>query len=300
MTELEIDAFLNIVKYGSITKTTEILYISQPALSRRIKSLENELQYKLFIRQKGVRNITLTPQGEAFVLIAEKWKELWLETKDISPISKNTMFHISAIDSINSYILSKVYKTFIEENNHIHLVIHNLHSQDSYKYVENKLVNLGFISDDMYSKDVKTVPIFSEKMCFISNTENNYPNVVHPSNLDCKWEIRLPWNPEFDKWHNYWFGTTSKSLIIVDKMSILDDFLQIKNSWAIVPFSIGNWLVKNNKNLQISELEEAPPDRIYYYIQHINYKSEYVDKFLRILQKYLETIPGIVVLLKYI
>ena len=300
MTELEIDAFLNIVKYGSITKAAEILYISQPALSRRIKSLESELQYKLFIRQMGVRNITLTPQGEAFVLIAEKWKELWLETKDISPISKNTMFHISAIDSINSYILSKVYKTFIEENNHIHLVIHNLHSQDSYKYVENKLVNLGFISDDMYSKDVKTVPIFSEKMCFISNTENNYPNVVHPSNLDCKWEIRLPWNPEFDKWHNYWFGTTSKSLIIVDKMSILDDFLQIKNSWAIVPFSIGNWLVKNNKNLQISELEEAPPDRIYYYIQHINYKSEYVDKFLRILQKYLETIPGIVVLLKYI
>ena len=300
MTELEIDAFLNIVKYGSITKAAEILYISQPALSRRIKSLESELQYKLFIRQKGVRNITLTPQGEAFVLIAEKWKELWLETKDISPISKNTMFHISAIDSINSYILSKVYKTFIEENNHIHLVIHNLHSQDSYKYVENKLVNLGFISNDMYSKDVKTVPIFSEKMCFISNTENNYPNVVHPSNLDCKWEIRLPWNPEFDKWHNYWFGTTSKSLIIVDKMSILYDFLQIKNSWAIVPFSIGNWLVKNNKNLQISELEEAPPDRIYYYIQHINYKSEYVDKFLRILQKYLETIPGIVVLLKYI
>lgn len=300
MTELEIDAFLNIVKYGSITKAAEILYISQPALSRRIKSLESELQYKLFIRQKGVRNITLTPQGEAFVLIAEKWKELWLETKDISPISKNTMFHISAIDSINSYILSKVYKTFIEENNHIHLVIHNLYSQDSYKYVENKLVNLGFISNDMYSKDVKTVPIFSEKMCFISNTENNYPNVVHPSNLDCKWEIRLPWNPEFDKWHNYWFGTTSKSLIIVDKMSILDDFLQIKNSWAIVPFSIGNWLVKNNKNLQISELEEAPPDRIYYYIQHINYKSEYVDKFLRILQKYLETIPGIVVLLKYI
>lgn len=63
MTELEIDAFLNVIKYGSITKAAEVLYISQPALSRRIKSLENELQYKLFIRQKGVRNIELTPQG---------------------------------------------------------------------------------------------------------------------------------------------------------------------------------------------------------------------------------------------
>lgn len=208
------------------------------------------------------------------------------------------MFHICAIDSINTYILPKVYKTFIEKNNHVHLVIHNLHSQDSYTYIENKIVNLGFISDDMYNKDVKTVPIFSEKMCFISNKENNYPTSVHPSNLDCKLEIKLPWNPEFDKYHNYWFGATSKSLIIVDKMSILDDFLQIKNSWAIVPMSIGHWLVKNNCNLQISEIEDAPPERIYYYIQHINYKSKYVDKFLRILQEHLETIPGIVVLLK--
>lgn len=298
MTELEIDAFLNVVKYGSITKAAEILYVSQPALSRRIRSLENELQYKLFIRQKGVRSVELTPQGEAFVLIAEKWKELWIETKDISPIPKNTVFHVAAIDSINTYILPKVYKTFIEENNHIRLFMHNLHSQDIYTNIENKIVNLGFISDDMYNKDVKTIPIFSEKMCFISNKENNYAKVVHPANLDCNLEIKLPWNPEYDKWHNYWFGTTSKFLIIVDKMSILNDFLQIKNSWAIVPLSIANWLVKNNNDLQISEIKEPPPERIYYYIQHINYKSEYVNKFLNILQKHLETIPGIVVLLK--
>ncbi len=298
MTELEIDAFLNIVKYNSITKAAEILYISQPALSRRIKTLENELQYKLFTRKKGVRNIELTPQGEAFILIAEKWKELWLETKNISPIPKNTMFHIGAIDSINTYILPKVYKSFIEQNNHIHLVMHNLHSQDLYTNVENKIVNLGFISDDRYNKNIKTIPIFSEKMCFISNKKNNYPKTVHPSNLNCKLEIKLPWNPEFDKWHNYWFGTTSKFLIIADKISILDDFLQIKNSWAIVPLSIGNWLVENNSDLKISQIEDPPPERIYYYIQHINYKSEYVDKFLNILQKHLETIPGIVVLLK--
>ena len=78
MTQLEIEAFLNIVKYGSITKAAEVLYISQPALSRRIKSLENELQYELFIRQKGIRNVILTPQGEAFIPIAEKWQQLWL------------------------------------------------------------------------------------------------------------------------------------------------------------------------------------------------------------------------------
>lgn len=298
LTQLEIEAFLNIVKYGSITKAAEVLYISQPALSRRIKSLENELQYELFIRQKGIRNVILTPQGEAFIPIAEKWQQLWLETKEIKTLPKNTVFHIAAIDSINTYILPKVYKSFVEENHQIHLVIHSLHSDDCYKYVENKIVNLGFISDDMYSKDVKTIPIFSEKMCFICHKQDNYPKFVHPSKLDCKLEIRLPWNPEFDKWHNYWFGPLSKSLIIVDKMSLLDNFLQIKNSWAIVPLSIGYWLAQNNNNLEIHEIDDGPPERIYYYIQHMDYHSKYIDIFLHILQDHLNSIPGVVCLLK--
>ena len=99
MTELEIDAFLNVIKYGSITKAAEVLYISQPALSRRIKSLENELQYKLFIRQKGVRNIELTPQCEAFVLIANKWKELLLD-KIIYLKLQNTLCFIYAQSTV--------------------------------------------------------------------------------------------------------------------------------------------------------------------------------------------------------
>ncbi|MGN1033940.1 MAG: LysR family transcriptional regulator, partial [Intestinibacter sp.] len=138
MTQLEIEAFLNIVKYGSITKAAEILYISQPALSRRIKSLENKLQYELFIRQKGIRNVILTPQGKAFIPIAEKWQQLWIETKGIKNLPKNTVFHIAATDSINTYVLPKVYKSFVEENTQIHLVVHSLYSDDCYKYVENK------------------------------------------------------------------------------------------------------------------------------------------------------------------
>ena len=99
MTELEIDAFLNVIKHGSITKAAEVLYISQPALSRRIKSLENELQYKLFIRQNGVRHIELTPQGEAFVLITEKWKELLLEKKIYLKL-QNTLCFIYAQSTV--------------------------------------------------------------------------------------------------------------------------------------------------------------------------------------------------------
>ena len=43
MTFLEIEAFLSIVQHGSFSAAAEKLYITQPALGRRIRALEEEL-----------------------------------------------------------------------------------------------------------------------------------------------------------------------------------------------------------------------------------------------------------------
>lgn len=54
--------FLAVVQEKNITKAAEKLLISQPALSKQLSDLENELGAKLFIR--GHRQITLTSEGE--------------------------------------------------------------------------------------------------------------------------------------------------------------------------------------------------------------------------------------------
>lgn len=53
--------FLVVAREQNITKAAEILHISQPALSRQLMQLEEELGVKLFVR--GKRNITLTEEG---------------------------------------------------------------------------------------------------------------------------------------------------------------------------------------------------------------------------------------------
>lgn len=67
MTNLEIEAFLAVVRLGSITAAAQAIFITQPALSRRLQTLEEELGYPLFRRGKGQRNIQLTEEGKAFV-----------------------------------------------------------------------------------------------------------------------------------------------------------------------------------------------------------------------------------------
>lgn len=53
--------FLVTAREGSMTKASEILHISQPALSKQIMQLEEELGARLFVR--GKRSLTLTEEG---------------------------------------------------------------------------------------------------------------------------------------------------------------------------------------------------------------------------------------------
>ena len=61
---LQLQYFLLLANQQHVTRTAEILHISQPALSLTIKKLEAEVGVPLFTR-KG-RNIALSPYGEAF------------------------------------------------------------------------------------------------------------------------------------------------------------------------------------------------------------------------------------------
>ena len=53
--------FIEVAKQKNITKASEELHISQPAVTRHIKNLENELNIVLFNRTKGME---LTDAGK--------------------------------------------------------------------------------------------------------------------------------------------------------------------------------------------------------------------------------------------
>jgi LysR family transcriptional regulator, benzoate and cis,cis-muconate-responsive activator of ben and cat genes len=58
----QLRAFVEIAAAGSITAAAKVLRLTQPALSRQIKALEEELDVSLLIR--GAHSINLTPAGE--------------------------------------------------------------------------------------------------------------------------------------------------------------------------------------------------------------------------------------------
>ena len=70
--EKDWEMLLTIYEEKNISKAAQRLFVSQPALSYRIKAIEKQLNIKVFI--KGKKNISFTKEGELLVSYARKMK----------------------------------------------------------------------------------------------------------------------------------------------------------------------------------------------------------------------------------
>lgn len=288
MNILGIQAFSAIVETRSISQAAKILYVSQSTVSTRLKQLEDELNTPLIVRNKGHRTIHLTPKGEEFISIAERWLSLWTDTCNLQNFKPNIPLSIATTDSLNTYVFPELYKTLLAENPYLDLHVRTHHSLEIYQLLSNHEIDVGFIITPFAYKNILIEPLFSEKMVLICEPGVFPLNaVIHPAELDCKYEIFTDWNPEFNGWHNFWFNSSSIPRVNFNNPSLILTFLEGTEYWAIVPNTLANAFAKNH-TLQIHDLSEPPPHRISYKISHKYPKPSRVDN-LNYLNQCLET-----------
>ena len=77
----QLTVFRTVAQHLSYTRAAETLYLSQPAVARQVKTLEQVLGLRLFARSG--RGIVLTPAGQELLRHAEQLLELLAETAPI-------------------------------------------------------------------------------------------------------------------------------------------------------------------------------------------------------------------------
>ena len=93
----------------SFTKAAENLFMSQPAVSRTIKNLEQEYGKAFFLRQGN--SIELTDEGLVFLNYAEKLLEIYAEMANELSVESGTLpsqLQLGASTTIGQYVIPKI------------------------------------------------------------------------------------------------------------------------------------------------------------------------------------------------
>lgn len=299
MTQQGIEVFLAVARLGSLSAAAQALYITQPAVSRHLRALEEALGCPLFHRGRGQRQVELTDQGRDFIQVAEKWRLLWQETREVAGQGRTQVLRVASVGSLSSYLLPPVFRDFLAPGRA--LTFHNYHSREAYDYIAQGLADIALISDHMYHPQVETVPAFRSAMVLLTGPGLPWPETVHPSQLDPAKELRLPWNPEYDLWHSFWFSAAAVPRAVLDQMSLLEEFFTWRDSWqdswAVAP-SVAAVHLARKLGLVIRELEEGPADEIIYYLLGPRRKEGLTRDFLGCLDRELERRPEVRSLLR--
>lgn len=300
MTQQEIEVFLAVARLGSVSAAAQALYITQPAVSRHLRALEEALGCTLVSRGRGKRQVELTGRGRDFIQVAEKWRLLWQEAREVAGPDRAQTLRVASVGSLSTYLLPPVFRAFLSAPGRT-LTFHHYHSREAYDYIAQGLADIALISDHMYHPQVETVPAFRSPMVLLTAPGLPWPGTVHPSQLDPAKELRLPWNPEYDLWHSFWFSAAAVPRAVLDQMSLLEEFFSWqenwRDSWAVVPSVVAVPLARK-LGLTLRRLEEGPGDEIIYYLLGPRRKEGLTGDFLACLDRELARRPETQSLLK--
>ena len=106
--------FLRVAELGNFTRAAEDMNLSQPALSRSIQRLEEELGQPVFERK--TRSVALTDAGALLQSRAQQMLSIIEDTKaEISDNGTSGRIRVAAIPTIAPYFLPDLLRQFSEE-----------------------------------------------------------------------------------------------------------------------------------------------------------------------------------------
>jgi DNA-binding transcriptional LysR family regulator len=158
--EHKLKVFCTVAETRSFSKTSEIIHLTQPAVSLQIQALEEKYETKLFDRSSS--KVNLTPAGEVLYKYAKDILALYASAEKV--ISEMTglvkgSITIGAGSTIGNYLLPSVIADFRKAHPKIkvHLLIGNM--QKVIELLNSGNINIGFVEGD-----VKRHKMFSEKL----------------------------------------------------------------------------------------------------------------------------------------
>lgn len=182
-----LSAFVAVADSGSFSEASEHLYLTQPAISKRVSALETELDIQLFDRIG--RKVTLTEAGTALLSRA---RNILQQVDDSKRAIQNLSGHIAGKLSIGTshhiglHRLPPVLRAFTSAYPEVELDLHFMDSEEACHAIEHGDLELGIVTLPLEpSKVLHTYEVWPDPLDIVVNQSHPLTQVkkVTPKQL---------------------------------------------------------------------------------------------------------------------
>jgi DNA-binding transcriptional LysR family regulator len=161
-----LQAFISVAEFGSFSEASEHLYLTQPAISKRIAALEHELDTRLFDRVG--RQIQLTEAGQALLPRAQK---ILLEIEDSRRVVQNLSNTVGGVlrfgtsHHIGLHRLPPVLRQYSKAFPEVELDIQFMDSEEACRAVEHGDLEMAIVTLPLSPQELlNTEHIWTDKL----------------------------------------------------------------------------------------------------------------------------------------
>jgi DNA-binding transcriptional LysR family regulator len=165
----QLETFLAVGTYGGFHRAAAALRISQPAVSARIRALENSLGVKLFARVSGTLSVSaagkaLRPHAEQLLRDVTKARQA---VHELQPSSRGTL-SIAAALSVCTYFLPDVMKDYQAANPKVMVSLRSGTSVQVLKMVLDGEAEVG-VARSLNHPEVETITLRDDPLILVGH-----------------------------------------------------------------------------------------------------------------------------------
>lgn len=243
----------------NISRASERLYISQPALTYRLKNLEKEFGTKLFFKIKG--GIEFTNEGLHLVEYSREMIKKLQTTKDDMINLQNEVrgtLRIGVSSNFAQYKLPKILKQFSTNFPNVQFNINTGWSTDILNLLNSANVQLGILRGNYEWYGRKTL-LHKEKLCLISKKEIEMVDLPKLPFINYKTDSSL--KALINGWWHDKYSEPPFIMMETDRLETCKEMVKNDLGIAIVP----QICLQPSDNLQIYELSYHDDEPVYRY-----------------------------------
>lgn len=299
-----IEIFLAIAEHKSLSAVARLCNYSQPTISEYLRQLEHAVGTPLVLRGKGHRQISLTPAGEAFQPLAQKWmdhqKDLEKQIRHFSQSQSHNSLRLAASSSAHQLMVSHLVYNLITRCPGLDIQLCNMERRETSTAIDEAAFDIAFTFGEVPDSDLVTsIPIFREQAVVLCPADTPLPNrVITPADLDPRFKVLYAphkQTPAFRKWYQDCFPNSdpfaSKLGFEVSSLGAIHQYLTKPHFWAIVPASIAMSNIAQRPNqLTFRFVIPEPPHRVCKVLISRAYKERAIIRtFLQCCDEFLES-----------